>query len=367
MHKLNVTVLIGMGESQRYQAAVDEQTSRIVSLASAEKALASWRSESEYEYRSQPKDSWGWSVGLFLRPLLWDVSFFEGNSMKYDAFSRYHPLVNFIFFIGAIACCVVIQHPAYLFAAFSASLSYYLHLCGNKAWKLLLASLPLMLLIAAVNPLFNTEGSHILFHIFDQPYTFEALCYGFVTAFMLASTILWFGCYNRVMTSDKFTSLFGNWSLSLLIVMVLRMIPALSKKATQISNARKCVGKGVSKNSSFQERLKSGMAILSTVTDHALNGSIITADSMRARGYGSTKRTSYQIYRFQARDYVLLFLEISLLVIVILAGRMDVTYTPVLAVQNISWGFLAYCIYLLIPLILHTKEAIQWRISISKV
>ncbi len=34
--------------------------------------------------------------------------------MGRDAFSQYHPLTNFLFFVGAIGFCVVFQHPAYL-------------------------------------------------------------------------------------------------------------------------------------------------------------------------------------------------------------------------------------------------------------
>ena len=37
--------------------------------------------------------------------------------MNQDAFSKRHPIVNFIFFLGAIGFGVVIQHPLYLAAA----------------------------------------------------------------------------------------------------------------------------------------------------------------------------------------------------------------------------------------------------------
>ena len=36
--------------------------------------------------------------------------------MEMDAFSKRHPAVNFLFFLGAIGCAVVIQHPAYVLA-----------------------------------------------------------------------------------------------------------------------------------------------------------------------------------------------------------------------------------------------------------
>lgn len=287
--------------------------------------------------------------------------------MQTNAFSRCHPLVNFIYFLGAIGCCVFIQHPAYLIAGILASFTYSLILCRGKGSKLALSMIPLFILIALINPLFNTDGKTILFHIFGRPYTFEALCYGIATAAMLAGTVIWFQCYNKVMTSDKFTSLFGNFSFSLLLVMILRLIPSLSKKASQISGARRSIGKGFGEKDSVRKKIAAGITVLSAVTDHALEGSIVTADSMRARGYGSAKRSSFRLYRMRVTDYILLMLEILLLLIVVLLGHNSVTYTPNIAIQNVSWGFAAYCCYLIIPLVLQAKEAIQWRISTSRI
>jgi len=57
-----------------------------------------------------------------------------------DAFSKCHPAVNFLFFVGAIGMSVVIQHPAYLIAGIVAGAVYYLLLSGRKGWKTILAS-----------------------------------------------------------------------------------------------------------------------------------------------------------------------------------------------------------------------------------
>ena len=76
--------------------------------------------------------------------------------------------------------------------------------------------LPLLLLFAVLNPVFNHEGATILIYINDNPITLESIVYGFAAATMFISVIIWFSCYNAVMTSDKFIYLFG------------RVIPALS-------------------------------------------------------------------------------------------------------------------------------------------
>ena len=289
--------------------------------------------------------------------------------MQYDAFSKYHPLTNFIFFIGAIGFSVVIQHPLYLTASCIGAASYYLLLNGRKGWTLVLGMIPLFLLVALTNPLFNTYGETHLFTVFGRPYTLEALFYGMTLGGMLVVMMLWFGCYSAVLTSDKFVCLFGSLipSLSMLLVMVLRMIPNLMRKAKLLSGARMSIGKGVGEQSTNREKLHDGMNILSALTDWALEGSIITADSMRARGYGAAKRTSFQLYRLTPRDGILIILMVFLAVLTLLPGGTTATYTPEFYIAPPTWGLAAYFIYLLLPCAVHLKEAIQWHSSISKI
>ena len=59
----------------------------------------------------------------------------DGPRRMRDAFSKCHPAVNFLFFVGAIGMSVVIQHPAYLAAGFVGGITYYLLLNGRKGVK----------------------------------------------------------------------------------------------------------------------------------------------------------------------------------------------------------------------------------------
>lgn len=296
--------------------------------------------------------------------------------MSMDAFSKRHPLVNFIFFLGAIGFGVVIQHPVYLAVGFLCGITYYLLLNGRKGIKMLLGLLPLFLIMTAINPLFNTYGATLLFYVFGRPYTLEALYYGMAIAAVFVVMLIWFGCYNAVLTSDKFTSLFGNLipALSLLLVMVLRMIPNLMRKARQFAGARKSIGKGSGDNATNKEKITDGMTILSALTDWALEGGVVTGDSMRSRGYGSAKRTSFVVYRMTGIDFSLLVIQCVLILAVLetaLTGGTTATYTPDFYIAPVSGmhilGLVAYCAYLSIPTVLHIKEAIQWHISRSKI
>lgn len=289
--------------------------------------------------------------------------------MKRDAFSQCHPLTNFLFFVAAIGFGVVIQHPAYTLAGCCCAGGYYYLLNGRKSIPFILGLIPVFLLLTCINPLVNTRGETPLFYVLNRPYTLEALYYGMAIAGMLVVMLLWFACYSRVLTSDKFVCLFGSLipSLSLLLVMVLRMIPNLMRKAAQISGARKSIGKGAGEQSSHRDKLADGMNILSALTDWALEGGIVTADSMRSRGYGTSKRTSFRIYRLTARDIVLILLILLLAASILKAGGTGAEYTPTLQIDQITWGFGAYCVLLLIPTFLHIKEAVEWHISISKI
>ena len=289
-----------------------------------------------------------------------------------DAFSKCHPAVNAVFFIGAMCAGVLLQHPAYLLMGILCSGCYYLLLNGKQGLKSILTLLPLFVFVAAINPLLNLQGTHILFRIFRRPYTLEALLYGCAVAAMFVTMVLWFGCYNKVLTSDKLTSLFGNLlpALSLVLVMVFRMIPNFIRKTKQIIGARQAIGKGAAANETTKEKLSDGMVVLGTLTSWALEGSVTTGDSMRARGYGSAKRSSFMIYRMTATDRWLLALMLGLLGCTVTAacfGQTEARFTPDLSFAPVSWGIVPYSIYLLIPTALHIKEALAWHISRSRI
>ncbi len=289
--------------------------------------------------------------------------------MTRDAFSKCHPLTNFLFFVGAIGFAVVIQHPAYIAVSVLLGACYYLLLKGAKGRAMVLGMVPVFVALSAINPLFNQYGERVLFTVFGRSYTLEALYYGMAIAGIFVAMLLWFSCYNAVLTSDKFVCLFGSLipSLSMLLVMVLRLIPNLLRKATQISGARKCIGKGAGDQSSNREKIGDGMNVLSSLTDWALEGSIVTADSMRSRGYGAARRTSFQLYRMTGLDGFLLGAVVVLALCVILAGGMEATFTPVLSVARPGWGLLAYGLYLAIPVILEVQEVVRWKIALKRV
>lgn len=272
---------------------------------------------------------------------------------------------------------MILLHPAFLAASVLLSMLYYLTAKGWQGWKFVGGMIPLLLVLSLMNPVFNTYGAHVLFrYAGGRPYTLEALCYGAALGAMMVSVLMWFACYNAVMTSDKFLYLFGKMapSVTLILTMVLRLVPSYKNKVTQLNGARHCIGKGTDTGDK-KERMEHSMVLLSTLTSWALEGSVITADSMRSRGYGCGKRTTFSIYRFENRDKVLLAVIILLASLVVFCGIHDaasVTYTPQLSIQ--SWqnsytkaGLMAYIAFLAIPSAVNIWEEARWLNLKSKI
>ena len=296
------------------------------------------------------------------------------KNLENDAFSKCHPAVGFLFFIGAIGLGALIMHPLYIAVSIIGGAAYYCLLHGARAKKMILFTVPVFIVLSLINPLINRDGEHILFHVFGRPYTLEALIYGMVIAGILVEMIIWSGCYNAVMTSDKFMSLFGKMipSISMMLLMVLRLIPNMIRKIKQISGARKCIGKGSAAGSTRREKIEDSMNVVSALMTWALEGGIVTADAMRSRGYGSGERTSFQLFTLKKEDGFLLALMIVLIltvVVLIARGGTAADYTPVMNITPVTGarliGFAAYTVFLMIPSILYLKEAVLWRISRS--
>ncbi|MDD2495102.1 MAG: energy-coupling factor transporter transmembrane protein EcfT, partial [Tissierellia bacterium] len=119
-----------------------------------------------------------------------------------DAFSSYHPLVNFSYFVFVFAFSMVFMYPVCLGISLVCSFIYSISLRGKRAVKFnFVFLLPMMLVTAIINPAFNHEGATILMYLHTgNPLTLESIVYGIAASAMLAAMVCWFSCYNEIMT-----------------------------------------------------------------------------------------------------------------------------------------------------------------------
>ncbi len=297
------------------------------------------------------------------------------NKSYVDAFSSYHPFVNFLYFAVVLIFSMILMHPACLAISLFGAFAYSIYLKGKKAVKFnFFILLPMLIIMALVNPVFNHEGATILTYLpSGNPLTLESILYGVAASTMLSAVICWFSCYNEVMTSDKFIYLFGRIipSLSLILSMALRLVPRFKEQIRVISDGQKCIGRDVSNGSIFQ-RAKNGITILSILITWALENAIESADSMKSRGYGLPGRTAFSIFRLDGRDKKALAV-IGILGSLVLTGMLGnalyFRYYPTIKGSSMSifsyLPFFAYAALCMVPIFIDKQEEKQWKVTQS--
>ena len=291
------------------------------------------------------------------------------------AFENYHPIVIFYYFIMVIGMTMFFMHPVYLACTFLAAL------CLKALWfkgQFLRSSLyyvPLFFVSAIVNPLISHNGQLVILYVNDNPITIEAIAYGIAIALMIMAVMFWFSCYNEAMTSDKFLYLFAKVSpvFALTISITMRLIPRFKHQLQVIVQAQKTIGIDYTVGSPWK-RVKVILRILSILITWALEDSIETADSMKARGYGLKNRTTFSIFILEKRDLTMIgWLSILLMICLygVLRGYTEFYYYPTFT--EISWSasdILFYCVYaalMSIPIVTNVKGDIKWHYLQSRI
>ena len=287
-----------------------------------------------------------------------------------DVFSSYHPIVNFLYFGLVLLFSMCFMHPTCLVISMASALVYRSRLKETKTSMPLRFVVPMAVLAAVLNPVFNHEGATILAYLpSGNPLTLESMVYGIASALLLACVIVWFSCYNEVMTSDKFVYLFGRIipSLSLILSMTMRFVPRFSAQLKQVRQAQACIGRDMSDGRLF-DKIRNALTILSIMISWSLENAIETADSMKSRAYGLPGRTAFSIYSFTERDkYALIWLGFCGVYIVCgwIAGMLRFDYYPMIktAVPSaFSVSFMiVYLALCLTPVVLDVLEEKKWK------
>jgi energy-coupling factor transport system permease protein len=234
--------------------------------------------------------------------------------------------------------------------------------------------LPMFVVAALLNPIFNHQGGTILAYLpGGNPLTLESILYGLAAALMLISVIVWFSCFNKVMTSDKLVYLFGRVipAMSMIFSMSLRFVPSFKNQIKVISNAQKCIGRDVT-GRNIAQNAKHGIRIMSIMVTWALENAIEKADSMKGRGYGLPGRTAFSIFRFDRRDLYALVYILTCIGIIVAGTVMRVyhfSYFPIINSMYTALATVAFAAYFALgafPLIVNIKDDIVWKSIVSK-
>ncbi|MED4731064.1 energy-coupling factor transporter transmembrane component T [Aneurinibacillus migulanus] len=286
-------------------------------------------------------------------------------------FASLHPVPCMIYYAGVILFSMLLFHPVFLLTAVVVIVMLnLLHNSGNQLRRLLPFYLLMGGSVALLNPLFSHRGRYILFYFLDQPITLEAIIYGVTMMLSLLTILLTFVSYHHVITTDKFMYVFSVIApkVALLILMTMRFVPLFRRRLYQITMIQKMKGISVGRGT-LRQRMRHGMVLLRVLLTWSLEEALQTADSMKGRGYGITRRSMYVIYRMERRDWFILSAMVLAELICIIGwayGYGVLQIYPHLEAMALTWDERAvygvFCVFLLTPVFLEVRERVVWQL-----
>ncbi|MEY8350984.1 energy-coupling factor transporter transmembrane component T [Bacillus cereus] len=287
-------------------------------------------------------------------------------------FSSLHPFVNFFYYIGVMILCMVCLHPLFLIGAIIAVvLLNKVQGNGEKMRKMMPSTLVFFVMVVILNPLLTHRGATTLFRLGDNRITLEACMYGLIMGLSLLAIMLIFTSYNDIISSQKFLYLFSRISpkVALLTMITVRFVPLFMRRLRQITLVQKT--KGVQLDSgSFLERAKNGMKLLQVLLVCSLEDALQTADSMQARGFGVTKRSTYIRYQMSKQDwyiFVCLFVLFISCFILNYYGFGKLVIYP--RIESLAFHlydgilFVLFMSFISLPILMEGREWIWWRMQ----
>lgn len=288
-------------------------------------------------------------------------------------FRQMHPTVTFCFFLLVLLGTVFVPHPVTVTLSLLGALSYLLFSRAVKGRELLSYTV-LFLIVSVSNPIFVHNGATLLFRIGSIRYTLEALLYGINTAVMLVAVLLWCRAFSATVGTERFLYVTGRFfpHTALVLAMAARQIPILFRRYRLASQCRLTSGAYVPRNK--REALRGALHAFSAVIGEAMEMSVVTAASMRARGYNGGEASRRKKYRYVAQDVVslcLLLLAFAGIVTLLALGEGQYSFYPHPDPVSLSggsvWFYFLFFTLVFYPTFILWKGEWKWRSCISKI
>lgn len=286
--------------------------------------------------------------------------------MKRTALDIFHPLVQACYFVVVLVLVMASFQPVFIMLALVVGLGYSAFLRGwRAAAKSLVWQLPLVAIIALLNPLFSASGSTEILRLGLRAVYLESLVYGVCMGMLLVAVVVWFSNAARVLTSDKVMALFGSVAptIALMISMAARLVPQFVRRGNEIRFVQQACSSAYPQGT--PKRVGAYARLCSVLMGWSMEDSLETADAMRARGWGTAHpRTVYSRYRFRVFDGVALGVVGALAfgcAFLAWVACVQFSFYPRLGALTWWWGYVPYAILLCLPLMVQLVEVIRWR------
>lgn len=287
-----------------------------------------------------------------------------------NGFRGYHPYIVFFYYVCVGFLVMSVNHPLFLVIALALLISVNLsHDRGAALRKWTLPLVVMGLLFMVLNPLLVSRGTNILFYFRDKQVTLESTVYGMTMALSLVCILVLFVSFNLILNGNKFLYIFSKIlpRTAFLMMLSIRFVPLLKSRFDEISAVQRVRGMSLSVGG-LRERAKNGMNLIQILLTWSLEEAIQTADSMKARGYGVGKKSSYIPYKMEKRDWIWLAILLLLFTVCLLGGLLGygkIVIYPELGTLHLyvfDW-FVLICMVLLVafPLLVEGREHLRWK------
>ena len=277
---------------------------------------------------------------------------------------RLHQVSQLLFFAITLIIPLTFNNPVFSAVSLICAVIYLFITEGKKALKVLTFSFALILIVSLFNMLFAHYGETVLFSVKNVDFTFESLFYGFNQGMMLAGVLIWFTVFGKCIDSERIIYLFRFApKLALIFSMVLGFIPRFIKKSKDIRDARigLCGGKSPE---SFKEKLKFSTDNFSALVSYSLESSIITAQSMEARGYNprAIRASGFKLAEFDLAFIPCVSAVFVFLIVQYSLGNIKYIFEPAGYMKALSIPALVlFLITELYPLFSELREKLKWK------
>lgn len=289
---------------------------------------------------------------------------------RHMAFDSSHPSVPAAYLAGALLLTMFGLEPILIAISLAGALALSLCARGMRATRRTLAWLvPMALLITLINPLFSASGATLVLQVGRLKVRAESLAFGACMGGLFCATVLWCECAVRVLTHDRLLALAGGAvpTVALMASMTSRLVPQVLARFRDVTDARAAatVAGPTGVAATLRARVADVARTSGVLLAWSLSDSLDTADSMRARGWASTRaRTSYRPYRMTSHDILALAGVLVLLAAAAWCAwsiAVPFHFYPRLSPPATPWRYLPCAAYVAIPTFLHLKEALAWR------
>lgn len=285
----------------------------------------------------------------------------EGSGAEpVGAFSMSHPAVPAVYIALTLGLTMFSMQPVLIALSLAGGLAYGLATRGAaRTLGALRWQLPVILIIALVNPLFSASGSTELFRIGVRAVYLESMVYGLCMGGLFVASVLWFEAAASMLEYDKVLALLGNSApvIALMISMCMRLIPQFLRRGRTVLAVQDAIdvpGRAPT------DPVRSHLRASSVLMGWGMEDSLERADAMRSRGWGAaTRRTTYTRYRLGRSDAAAL-VGLALFGVataaVAWAATTQYSFYPQLSVPAPWLGYAVYAVWMVLPCVLHAID-----------